>query len=142
MQTVVGNQERDWVMKFLMRLNDSYKGLKAQILLIKPFPKLNEVYSIMQQEEKRRDISVDVGITDGMAMMTRRSTLREIEKNEFGPQKRYFCTSVESLAIHLIGVLRLTKINIPALIVKCQVTALATVIKSMGTLHVTSFMEK
>ncbi|XP_022857035.1 uncharacterized protein LOC111378098 [Olea europaea var. sylvestris] len=35
--TVVSNQEIDWIMKFLMGLNDSYKLLKAQILLIKPF---------------------------------------------------------------------------------------------------------
>ncbi|XP_022894056.1 uncharacterized protein LOC111408540 [Olea europaea var. sylvestris] len=43
----VNNQQRGWVMKFLMGLNDTYKGLKAQILLIKPFPSLNEVYSII-----------------------------------------------------------------------------------------------
>lgn len=49
LKTVVSNQERDWVMKFLMGLHDWYKGIKAQILsikilLIKPFPKLNEAY--------------------------------------------------------------------------------------------------
>lgn len=43
-------------MKFSMGLNDSYKEIKAQILLIKPFPSLNEVYSLVQQEEKRREI--------------------------------------------------------------------------------------
>lgn len=46
-------------MKFLMGLNDYYKRLKAQILMIKPFASLNEVYSIIQQEEKRREISLD-----------------------------------------------------------------------------------
>lgn len=43
-------------MKFSMGLNDSYKQIKAQILLIKPFPSLNEVYFLVQQEEKRREI--------------------------------------------------------------------------------------
>ncbi|XP_057969608.1 uncharacterized protein LOC131158772 [Malania oleifera] len=52
-EVVVQNQQRDCVMKFLMGLNDTYKAIKAQILLIKPFPSLNEVYSIIQQEEKR-----------------------------------------------------------------------------------------
>lgn len=28
---------KDWVMKFLMELNESYKGIKAPILLTKPF---------------------------------------------------------------------------------------------------------
>lgn len=59
LRTVVQNQQRDWVMKFLMGLNDSYKGIKAQILLIEPFASLNEVYSIAQQEEKRREISTE-----------------------------------------------------------------------------------
>lgn len=51
---MVHNQQRCWVMKFLMGLNDSYKGIKVPILLIKPFPSLNEVYLIIQQEEKYR----------------------------------------------------------------------------------------
>lgn len=48
LKTVLQNQQRDWIMKFLMGLNDSYKGLMTQILLIKPFPSLNEAYSIIQ----------------------------------------------------------------------------------------------
>ncbi|KAG7966386.1 hypothetical protein I3843_08G048800 [Carya illinoinensis] len=69
LKTVVSNQERDWVMKFLMGLNDSFKGIKAQILLIKHFPSLNEVYSLIQQEEKRRHISLDVPTAETMALM-------------------------------------------------------------------------
>ncbi|XP_039123458.1 uncharacterized protein LOC120260080 [Dioscorea cayenensis subsp. rotundata] len=51
LKAIVEHQQRDWVIKFLMGLNGSYKELKAQILLIKPSPSLNEVYSIIQQEE-------------------------------------------------------------------------------------------
>lgn len=47
-------------MKFLMGLDESYKNIKAQVLMMKPFPSLNEVYSIMQREEKRREISSDL----------------------------------------------------------------------------------
>ncbi|XP_022853917.1 uncharacterized protein LOC111375346 [Olea europaea var. sylvestris] len=56
LKVVVQNQQRDWVMKFLMGLNESYKDLKAQILLMKPFPTLNEVYATIQQEEKRGNL--------------------------------------------------------------------------------------
>lgn len=48
LRIVIQNQQRDLVMKFFMGLNNSYKESKAQILLIKPFPNLNEVYSIIQ----------------------------------------------------------------------------------------------
>ncbi|XP_022843420.1 uncharacterized protein LOC111366973 [Olea europaea var. sylvestris] len=89
LKTVVSNQERDWVMKFLMGLNDSYKILKAQILLIKPVPKLNEVYSIIQQEENRRDISIDSPTTDGMALVSR-SILKEAEKKKSKMTKEIF----------------------------------------------------
>ncbi|XP_022863085.1 uncharacterized protein LOC111383236 [Olea europaea var. sylvestris] len=74
LKTVVNNQDKDWVMKFLMRLNDSYKSLKAQVLLMKPFPSLNEVYSIVQREEKRREISVDIPVNDTMALMAKATT--------------------------------------------------------------------
>ena len=71
LKIVVENQQRDWVMKFLMGLNDSYKGLKAQIFLIKPFPSLNEVYSIIQQEEKRREIYSDAPSTEALALLAK-----------------------------------------------------------------------
>ncbi|XP_022889340.1 uncharacterized protein LOC111404823 [Olea europaea var. sylvestris] len=91
LKTVVSNQERDWVMKFLMGLNESYKGLKAQILLIKPFPKLKEVYSLIQQEEKRREISNDALATEGMALVSRMD-MREVEKKNTESPKKYYCT--------------------------------------------------
>ncbi|XP_042951333.1 uncharacterized protein LOC122286124 [Carya illinoinensis] len=74
LKIVVQNQQRDWVMKFLMGLNESYKGIKAQILLIKPFPSLNEVYSIVQREEKRREISTEGPAHHSMALFTRGTT--------------------------------------------------------------------
>lgn len=58
-------------MKFLMGLNNTYMGIKAQILLIKPFPSLNEVYSIIQQEEKRKEIWTQGCTSISMALFTR-----------------------------------------------------------------------
>ncbi|KAG2717175.1 hypothetical protein I3760_03G161400 [Carya illinoinensis] len=92
LKTIVDNHERDWVMKFLMGLNDTYKALKAQILLIKPFPSLNEVYSIIQQEEKRRQISVDTSVGDSMAMI---ATARDVGRQNITSQKRCFKANPE-----------------------------------------------
>lgn len=52
------NQQRDWVMTFPVVLNDSYKRLKAHILLIKPFHTLNEVYSIIEQKREKKTVSL------------------------------------------------------------------------------------
>ncbi|XP_057960647.1 uncharacterized protein LOC131152798 [Malania oleifera] len=77
-------------MKFLMGLNDTYKGIKAHILLIKLFPSLNEVYSIIQQEEKRREISANSMGSDSMAIMSKGN----FSKQSTGQQRRdkYYCT--------------------------------------------------
>lgn len=71
LKTVISDQQRDWVMKFLMGSNDSYKALKAQILSIKHFPILNDVHAIIQHEEKRRHISSDVTVTDSIALLAK-----------------------------------------------------------------------
>ncbi|XP_057982393.1 uncharacterized protein LOC131167614 [Malania oleifera] len=90
LRVVVQNQQRDCVMKFLMGLNDTYKAIKAQILLIKPFPSLNEVYSIIQQEEKRREISTNNLGSDSIALVSKGN----FGKQSAGQQRkdRYYCT--------------------------------------------------
>ncbi|XP_022853674.1 uncharacterized protein LOC111375116 [Olea europaea var. sylvestris] len=89
--SVIENQQRDWVMKFLMGLNDSHKAIKAQILQIKPFPTLNEVYSIVQQEKKRRQISIDASIPNSIVLATRGSSYNTRRQSGMG-QRKYCCT--------------------------------------------------
>ncbi|KAG7968194.1 hypothetical protein I3843_08G140600 [Carya illinoinensis] len=43
-------------MEFLMGLQDSYDAIRAQILLSDPLPSLNRVFSVIQQEERRRQL--------------------------------------------------------------------------------------
>ncbi|XP_042954603.1 uncharacterized protein LOC122291017 [Carya illinoinensis] len=47
---------RSKVMQFLMGLDDSFDSVRAQILLHDPLPALNQVQSLFQQEERRRQI--------------------------------------------------------------------------------------
>ncbi|XP_022856322.1 uncharacterized protein LOC111377458 [Olea europaea var. sylvestris] len=91
LKVVVNNQQRDWVMKFLMGLNDTYKGLKAQILLIKPFPNLNEVYSIVQQEEKRREISTESTLGETMALLAKGNFDVRTQNQSSQKKDRYYC---------------------------------------------------
>lgn len=73
-----------------MGLNDSFKGLKAQVLLIKPFPSLNGVYSIIQQEEKRRQISTDDLKGESTAMMAKDAGKQINAQTNSG--KKYYCS--------------------------------------------------
>lgn len=52
LKVMLEHQQRNWVLKFLMGLNDSIIPIKIQIILIKPLPCLSEVYTLVQQEEK------------------------------------------------------------------------------------------
>jgi len=47
---------RHKVMQFLVGLHDSYDAIRAQILLSDPLPSLNRVSSLIQQEERRRQL--------------------------------------------------------------------------------------
>ncbi|XP_041021253.1 uncharacterized protein LOC121262729 [Juglans microcarpa x Juglans regia] len=72
MQPVIANQQRDWMMKFLMGLNDSFTNITAQIILLKPTPTLSDVYALVQQEEKRKQISTTShSLHDTLAMATK-----------------------------------------------------------------------
>ncbi|KAL5789565.1 hypothetical protein ACOSQ2_004453 [Xanthoceras sorbifolium] len=42
------------LMQFLMGLNDSYSGVRGQILLMNPLPSVRQAYSSVSQEEKQR----------------------------------------------------------------------------------------
>lgn len=41
---------------FLIGLNDSFSHIRGQILLIKPLPSINKIFSLVLQEERQREI--------------------------------------------------------------------------------------
>ena len=55
-------QHKEHVFHFLRGLNDSYRDLIGQILLIEPFPSLSKVCSLVLQEEKMRNIGNTVNV--------------------------------------------------------------------------------
>ena len=48
-------QKRDYVFHFLNGLNDSYSAMRSQIVLMKPFPSIDEAYNIVLREESQRN---------------------------------------------------------------------------------------
>ena len=47
------------VMQFLMGLNDSYAAIRGQILLMQPIPDTRRVYSLVLQQEKQVEVSLN-----------------------------------------------------------------------------------
>ncbi|XP_075643351.1 uncharacterized protein LOC142614677 [Castanea sativa] len=67
-QKVSDLQHQDFVVQFLMGLNDSYSQVRAQILLMDPLPSINEVYSLLIQGE--RECSVEKNLDPHMESTT------------------------------------------------------------------------
>lgn len=49
--------QMEYVMSFLMGLNESYAHIRGQLLLMDPIPSINKVFSLVSQEEKHRNVS-------------------------------------------------------------------------------------
>ncbi|XP_024030984.1 uncharacterized protein LOC112094424 [Morus notabilis] len=45
-------QQQEYVMQFLMGLNESYAGMRGQILMIDPLPFVSKVFNLVVQEER------------------------------------------------------------------------------------------
>ncbi|KAL5556865.1 hypothetical protein UlMin_039101 [Ulmus minor] len=55
-------QHKEYVLQFLMGLNESYAQNRGQILMIEPLPTINKVFSLIIQEERHRNIGSNSGI--------------------------------------------------------------------------------
>ena len=44
--------QMEYVLSFLMGLNDSLAHIRGQLLLLDPLPPINKVFSLVSQEEK------------------------------------------------------------------------------------------
>ena len=52
-------QEEECIMNFLMGLNEYFASVRGHILMMKPFPSLTNVLSLITQEEKQQKIGFD-----------------------------------------------------------------------------------
>ena len=62
--------QMEYIMSFLMGLNDSFGQVRGQLLLMDPIPHINKVFSLVSQEERQRSVGHEGLATDsgnGMA---------------------------------------------------------------------------
>ncbi|KAL5557208.1 hypothetical protein UlMin_039444 [Ulmus minor] len=52
MKALMEYQQQEYVLQFLMGLNESYAQIRAQILMQDSFPPINKVFSLVVQEER------------------------------------------------------------------------------------------
>ena len=50
-------QQQEYMMQFLMGLNEAYGSIRGQILMLDPLPPIAKVFNLLVQEERQRIIS-------------------------------------------------------------------------------------
>ena len=78
--------EKERVMQFLMGLNDSYAAVHSQILLMQPLPDTRRVYSLVLQQEKQVEVSLNRGNMNHNAMLADQNT-KKTQANQVQKQK-------------------------------------------------------
>jgi hypothetical protein len=73
MKVLLDNKQHEYVMQFLMGLNDSFSHVRAQILMTDPLPSITKAFGLVIQEERQRNISIPslAPAADSVAFFTR-----------------------------------------------------------------------
>ncbi|XP_039128401.1 uncharacterized protein LOC120264640 isoform X2 [Dioscorea cayenensis subsp. rotundata] len=61
-------EEKQRLMQLLMGLNESYLAIRGHILLMKPLPTVREVYALLIQEERQREINSSTQFTEAVSL--------------------------------------------------------------------------
>ncbi|KAF5441887.1 hypothetical protein F2P56_037152, partial [Juglans regia] len=66
-------QQSDYVLKFLVGLNDSYASIRSQLLMVSPLPSMAKVFSLLLQEESQRQLNNSVS-NETHALLAKQTT--------------------------------------------------------------------
>lgn len=78
-------RQQEYVMKFLMGLDESYSSIRGQILLSDPLPPINKVLPLVLLEEKQREIaSAVLPNSDSVAFFSRSNSNNSSSVNRYG----------------------------------------------------------
>lgn len=58
--------QMEYIMTFLMGLNENFSSIRSQILLLDPLPPINKVFSLISQEEQQRNITSHLSVASAM----------------------------------------------------------------------------
>lgn len=86
--------------------------------MMKPFPNLNEVFSIIQQKENYREISIDFVKKKIMAFNIRK--INKISKITNSNKEKYYCAHCKMSGYHLKHILRQIQIRVCVAIITYQ----------------------
>uniref|UniRef100_A0A2N9HKX8 Integrase catalytic domain-containing protein n=1 Tax=Fagus sylvatica TaxID=28930 RepID=A0A2N9HKX8_FAGSY len=87
LKVLLDNKQHEYVMQFLMGLNDSFTHVRAQILMTDPLPTITKAFALVVQEERQRNINIPslAPAGDSVALFTR----GEAPRNHYGGKGQF-----------------------------------------------------
>ena len=96
MKILLDNKQHEYVMQFLMGLNDNFSHVRAQILMTDPLPSITKAFVLVVQEERQRNINIPSSALadDSVALFTRGEAPRNYNgiKGHFQKSERPLCS--------------------------------------------------
>uniref|UniRef100_A0A2N9IHW7 Retrotransposon gag domain-containing protein n=1 Tax=Fagus sylvatica TaxID=28930 RepID=A0A2N9IHW7_FAGSY len=88
MKVLFDNKQHEYVMQFLMGLNDSFSHVRAQILMTDPLPFITKAFALVVQEERQRNINIPslAPAVDSVALFT----CGEVTRNNYGGKNQSY----------------------------------------------------
>ena len=87
--------QREYVMSFLMGLDESFSSIRGQILAMEPLPDINKAFSLVVQEEKQREVANFHSIPEtNQTVFTVRNSAKSLSdaKTKTGKKDRPLCS--------------------------------------------------
>ena len=75
------HHETEYVMSFLIRLNDHFSSIGGQLLLMEPIPPINKVLSLVIQEEKQQEVVVKIAPSNASLVFAVKSDQKQAKKH-------------------------------------------------------------
>ncbi|KAL6311111.1 hypothetical protein AAG906_025863 [Vitis piasezkii] len=78
-QAHLEQREEDRLMQFLMGLNESYKAVRSNILMMSPLPNVRQAYSLIVQEEMQRQVSSEPTENFSIAAIREKEVIQDVK---------------------------------------------------------------
>lgn len=91
--------QSEYVMAFLMGLNDNFNNARSQVLLMDQIPRISKVFSLVTQEEIQRSIGVERKGSDSSNALA--MTVRDESHKKVNNKERPVCTHCKVLG-HIV----------------------------------------
>jgi hypothetical protein len=129
LKILLDNKQHEYVMQFLMGLNDSFSHVRAQILMTEPLPSITKAFPLVVQEERQRNINIPSlsSTADSVALFTRGEKHQETTMEEILMEEKVSSTGKKGLSVAIVALL---------------VTQWRSATSYMATLQVTSSKER